>query len=116
MDIRKWYKRKFPKYYEEIFNNYKISDLEEFKRFIVLGYKYKLGRCKENIGKNKKGTLCFYHRTKEIVPEDLNGYEYPSNGGWSGEFEYCVYFPFSTMDSFFLNPSYYLLLDTIEGE
>lgn len=88
MKLENWLKRKYPKHHkklEEIFPEYHLELLKQMK--------YKVGFLLEDNGENKKGDYVIFKRTKEMIPENENGYEYPSPGGWSGAFEYNYVFP-----------------------
>lgn len=88
MEFNKWLKRKYPNEYQELLDNYEREYLENYLK----KFKYKIGRLKKDEGENSKGSLVIYHHTKEILDGLENGYEYRTQGGWTGSFEYYYYF------------------------
>ncbi len=87
MDLNKWLKRKYPEASDWIVKNYETRQIQYLKE-----NRCSIGVLKEDNGENKKGDYVIYHHTKEMIPENENGYEYPNDGGWSGSFIYYYYF------------------------
>lgn len=84
MHLDNYIKRKYPKHYEAILAAFDHLDLSIFLK----EYKYRIGTLKADNGDNKAGDFVMYKRCKEIIGENENGYEYPNEGGWTGQFEY----------------------------
>jgi len=89
MDLNKWLKRKYPAHYDSIKALFSDETVEHYLKNL----KYDLGILLKNNGKNKAGYLVIYNRRKEMIEENQNGYEYPNEGGWTGQFEYFYVFP-----------------------
>jgi len=84
MKIENYIKRKYPNHYEAISNTFAHLDLSIYLR----ENKYRIGTLKADNGENRAGDFVMYKRCKEIIGENENGYEYPNEGGWTGQFEY----------------------------
>ncbi len=104
MEINKWIKRKYPTHYNKLKEEFKDYDLELLKT-----NKYKIGLLTKDVGKNKKGDLCLWKRSKE-QGEDWNGL-YSYNTGWTGSFE--INYRFSKDSEMYYNQSYCLLCEEI---
>lgn len=88
MEFNKWLKRKYPRQFKKLVDNYRTDRLELYLKKL----KYNVGVLKEDNGENKKGDLVIFKRIKEYIEENQNGYEYPNEGGWTGQFEYTYIF------------------------
>lgn len=87
MKFENWIKRKYPNHYQQLQGG-TFHDLENYLKC----RRYKVGILTKEHGENKVGDLCLYKRHKEIIGENENGYEYPNEGGWTGGFEYGLYY------------------------
>lgn len=87
MKFENWIKRKYLNHYKQLLGG-NFNNLEWYLKTL----KYKVGILTKNIGENKAGYLCLYKKHKEYIEENENGYEYPNEGGWTGNFEYRFYY------------------------
>lgn len=88
MKTENYLKRHYPNNWQEILNSFSEYQIENF----IKRYKYKVGRITQAKGDNQIGDLVIYKYTKEIIEENENSYEYPNEGGWTGQFEYRYHF------------------------